>query len=348
MAIRSRPGVVGGLDGSTDAIAEQRLMSSNTSLAQAYYDLSVMIDAGVPILRTLDIVTEGRQGYLKRVLTQIRASIAKGSDLTEALAEHRNVFPELDRMLIEAAETSGSLGTSFKMLSQWYEFVHRITRRMLAGLIYPLFILHAGALIAAVPASVMRGFTPGGFARDVLTPLVYFYVPASIVIACMLLRNQIPPLRCILDAVVLRIPVLGLAVYHMSVCRYARAFHMMYAAGVPMTEVTERATRATGNVMVARLFAGGSESVRNGGLAWEGYSKRLLPQYLHLFQIGEETGELDKTADKVAEIAADRADLLFTEFAKWLPKIIYFAIVGYLAMRVITLWQQVYSGAGVL
>jgi type II secretory pathway component PulF len=123
---------------------------------------------------------------------------------------------------------------------------------------------------------------------------------------------------------------------------------MMYAAGVPMTEVTARATRATGNVMVAHLFAGGSESVRAGELAWEGYSPRLLPQYLHLFQIGEETGELDKTTEKIAEISGDRADLLFTEFSKWLPKIIYFAIMIYLASRVIGLWQRVYSNMGVL
>ncbi len=323
-------------------------MSSKTKLAQAYYDLSVMIDAGVPILRSLDIVIEGRQGYLKQVLTQIRTSMAKGSDLTAALAEHRNVFPDLDRMLIEAAETSGSLGGSFKMLSQWHEFVHRITRRMQAGLLFPLFILHMGALIAAVPAAVWKGFTPSGFARDVLTPLTFFYVPAAIVIVCMLLKNRVPWLRWPLDAAALRIPVLGQGVYHMSVCRYARAFHMMYAAGVPITEVTERATRVTGNVVVARLFAGGVESVRAGGLAWEGYSKRLLPQYLHLFQIGEETGELDKTADKIAEISGDRADLLFTEFAKWLPKIIYFAIMIYMAARVIGLWQQIYSNAGVL
>jgi type II secretory pathway component PulF len=325
-------------------------MSARTRLAQAYYDLSVMTDAGVPIMRTLDIVIEGRQGYIKRVLSQIRASISKGSDLTEALAEHGKVFPEMDRMLIQAAETSGSLGMSFKMLSQWHEFVNRINRRMQAGMLYPLLILHMGAFIAAVPEAVMtpNGFEPRSFAMSVLRPLLYFYIPAAVVVVSMLLRDRIPLLRWPLDAIALRVPVLGQAVYHMSICRYSKAFSMMYAAGVPMTEVTARATRATGNVVIARLFAGGAESVRAGGLAWEGYSPKLLPQYLHLFQIGEETGELDKTTEKIAEISGDRADLLFTEFSKWLPKIIYFAIMFYLASRVIGLWQRVYSNMGVL
>jgi type IV pilus assembly protein PilC len=320
-------------------------MSSKTRLAQAYYDLSVMMDAGVPILRSLDITIEGRQGYIKQVLKRIRETISKGSSLAEALDQHRNVFPQLDRMLIEAAETSGALGLSFKMLSEWHEFVHRITRQLQMGLIYPVLILHMGAFIAAVPTAVMGGFTPWGFAMSVLHPLLYLYIPAAVVIVFVLLRDRSALLRWPLDFFVLRIPVLGQAVYHMSVCRYAKAFAMMYAAGVPITEVTERATRATGNEIIERLFAGGKESVRAGGLAWEGYSKRLPPQYLHLFQIGEETGELDKTAEKIAEISGDRADLLFTEFAKWLPKIVYFAIMIYLAAKVIALWQQVYGSA---
>jgi type II secretory pathway component PulF len=91
--------------------------------------------------------------------------------------------------------------------------------------------------------------------------------------------------------------------------------------------VTERATRATGNVIVARMFAGARDTVRAGSTAWEGFSKRLPAEYLHLWQVGEETGELDKTVGKIAEIAADRADLYFAAFAAWLPRVAYFIIV---------------------
>lgn len=318
-------------------------MSAKTRLAQAYYDLSVMIDAGVPILRSLDIVVEGRQGYLKRVLAQIRASISQGSDLTGALAEHRNVFPEMDRMLIEAAETSGSLGLSFKMLSQWHEFVHRITRRMIMGLIYPFLILHIAAFVFGLPSMILGKITVQEYVLGALRILMFLYIPTAVVIACLRARQRVPLLGLPLDFIALRIPILNQAVYHMSVCRYAKAFAMMYGAGVPLTEVTERATRATGNAIVARLFAGGAESVRAGGLAWEGYSKRLPPQYLHLLQIGEETGELDRTAEKVAEIAGDRADLYFTAFARWLPVFVYIIIAAVLIYMIFMLFGQAYS-----
>jgi len=112
---------------------------------------------------------------------------------------------------------------------------------------------------------------------------------------------------------------------------------------VPMTETTERATRATGNVLVARQFAGAHETVRQGATAWEGFSSRLPAEYRHLWQIGEETGELDKVADKVADISGDRADLFFTAFAGGFPKVIYFVIMVVMAIMVLRMWSQVYS-----
>lgn len=319
-------------------------MSSRSRLARAYYDLAVMLDAGMPILRSLDVVVEGREGYLKRIFSQVRETISRGSSLTEALAEHRNVFPDLDRMLVEAAETSGALGDSFKMLSQWHEFMHRITRRIQVGLIYPFLILHIAAFVVGVPSLVLGSLSMAGYLQQALRILLLLYVPTAVVIVFLFLRERIPPLRLPLDLLALRIPILGRAIYHLSVCRYAKAFGMLYGAGVPMTETAERATRATGNVVVAQLFAGGMATVRAGGMASEGFSKRLPAEYRHLWQIGEETGELDKTAEKVAEISGDRADLFFTAFARWMPWFVYALICVVLIILIFRLFNQVYGG----
>lgn len=321
-------------------------MGAGSRLARAYYDMATLLDAGVPILRAIDILIEGRQGPFKHIFVQMRESLSQGSSLSESMGRHRNIFPELDRMLIDAAETAGSLGESFKMLSQWHEFVHRITRRMQMGLIYPLFILHVGAFISAAPSLVLGEVTLTGFLVEVARMLLLFYIPVIVVLVFVFLRNRVPPFRVPLDFLILRVPVLGQAVYHMSVCRYARAFAMLYKAGVPITETTERATRATGNAVVAEQFAGGRDSVRQGGTAWEGFSTRLPAEYRHLWQIGEETGELDKVATKVAEISGDRADLFFTAFANGLPKLIYFAIMIVLALKVLQMWNKVYSNMG--
>jgi type II secretory pathway component PulF len=321
-------------------------MGARSRLAQAYFDLATLLDAGVPILRSLDILIDGRQGSLKRTFRQVRESLSQGANLAESLNRHRQVFPDLDRMLIEAAETSGSLGDSFKMLSQWHEFVQRITRRMQMGLIYPFFIFHMAALLIGLPAFVLGKVSVAAYLAGVLHILAFLYVPMILVVASTRLRDRIPAVRLPLDFLALKIPVLGQAIYHMSICRYAKAFAMLYKAGVPITETVERATRATGNVIVAGQLAGARESVRQGGTAWEGFSSRVPAEYRHLWQIGEETGELDKVATKVAELSGERADLFFTAFANGFPKVVYFAIMIFMAIMVLQMWSQIYGGLG--
>jgi type II secretory pathway component PulF len=318
-------------------------MASKVRLAQAYYDLAVLLDAGVPILRSFDIMIQNRQGHLKQVFSRIRESLSKGSSLAESMSEHRRVFPDMDRMLVEAAETSGSLNDSFKMLSEWHEFTHRITRRIQVGLIYPMFMLHIGALVYGVPSLIMGDLTLSGYLGLVVRVLLLFYVPATVIVLLLRLQDRAPSVRIPLDYLALKIPILGKGIYQLSICRYARAFSMLYKGGVPITEATERAVRATGNTIVAGKFQGGVASVRQGGMAWEGFSRRLPTEYLQLWQIGEESGELDKTVDKIAEISADRADLRFKEFAFWLPVFIWAVIATMLIIMIFKTFAKAYA-----
>ncbi len=318
-------------------------MGVRSQLAQAYYDLATLQDAGVPILRSLDIVIQGRQGYLQRAFTHIRDCLSQGSSLAEAMARHRNVFPEMDRMVIQAGETSGRLSHSLQMLSQWHEFIHRITRRMMIALLYPFLLFNIAACVLPLPRLIMGQVPVWGYLRQVLGVLLFLYFPVIVVAVFVLLRERVPVLKWPLDVLALRIPVLGQALYHMSVCRYAKVFAMLYQAGVPITEATEWATRATGNTIVANQFVGGRESVRQGAVASEGFSTRLPAEYRSLWQIGEETGELDKTAAKIAEIAGDRADLFFTTFASGFPKVIYFIILGVTAAMILLYAMSFYG-----
>ncbi|MEN6578694.1 MAG: type II secretion system F family protein [Phycisphaerales bacterium] len=318
-------------------------MSARNRLARAYYDLSVMLDAGVPILRSLDIVIEGRKGYLKRVFSKIRDTVSKGSTLAEAMEMHRHVFPTLDRMLIEAAETSGSLGESCKMLSEWHEFVQKIVVRMLTGLAYPFLILHAAAFLFPLPGLIMGGMTINEYLLAVLSVAIWIYIPVVIIAIRVYRPETTRLLRLPMDYLSLRIPVLGGGIYHLCISRYMRAFGMLYKAGVPIAESVERATRAVGNEAIAKLFRGSITTIRSGGTAHDGLSPRLPTEYRHLWQIGEESGELDKTVDKIAQISADRSELHFGAFARGFPILVYFIIMGVMAYKILTMAAGVYG-----
>jgi type IV pilus assembly protein PilC len=309
--------------------------------------LSTLLDAGIPIVRALNIIIEGLRRPHKQVFTGILKSVQQGNSLSESMAKYKGFFGEMDQVLIETAEMSGTLGTAFAMLADWYEFRVRINGIIRSGLVLPVAIIHFAAIIVPLPGLVLGTHGVGGFLLSVLTILVWFYLPIGIVVAAWSLGRKIAILREILDVIVLRIPILGQAVWQVSIARYCRAFNMLYKAGVPITQCTAKATESAGNVVVGGMFKGGAASAAAGEMACKGFSQRLPSEYLSLWSVGEECGQLDKTVDKIAEIAADKAQLYFIEFARWLPRFVYALICVMMIMQILKLAGQItsqYSG----
>ena len=120
----------------------------------------------------------------------------------------------------------------------------------------------------------------------------------------------------------------------------------MYKAGVPITESLTQAIELSGNSVVSGLFKGGALNAEAGNAAWEGFSKQLPPEYINLWQIGEETGELDKTVDKIAEISGDNAYLLLSMCARWFPIMVYVLICIWMITQIFKGYANIYSMRG--
>ena len=303
--------------------------------ANLYYKLATMVDAGIPLIRCLEMAAEGEIAAHRRALTDVRQLVGKNMGLAEAMAHHQGVFPEFDRVLVEAADTSGKLEECFKMLADWYQFVRRTKNTMLAGLCYPLVIVHIAALIMPLPGLVLGEVDFWQYLLAVARALSVFYVPVAVIWLTLLLAPKWGPTRVLLDAVALKVPLLGRGIRELSISRFCRAFNMLYKAGIPITESFAKAPRVTGNRVVARMFEGGALAVAQGREAGTGLSRSLPTEYVDLWRIGEESGQLDKSVDKIAEISADRAEMWLSEFARWLPRLVYFAIVVMMVLQIL-------------
>ena len=117
------------------------------TLVFVYHDLSIMLEAGMPIRKSLNTIASGAGASFRNVFTSIDAAIAGGSSLTEAMSRHPNVFAPLDLMVVEAADTAGSLPKSFRLLSEWYEFSNRLKNVIFSGTVLPIVLLHIAAVI---------------------------------------------------------------------------------------------------------------------------------------------------------------------------------------------------------
>ena len=287
------------------------------------------------MLRSLNIICEGLKGRMKIIFTRISRSVSEGNTIAESMAECPKAFARLDLMLIKSAEHSAELPNCLKMLSKWYEFTTRLKRIFITACIYPLAIIHIAIFIVPVPSLILGKISLSEYFIRIAMTLGFIYLLVAIPVTLYCSTPNTGIFRRILDTLILRIPILGLGIRQLSISRYCKGFNMLYKAGIPIAQCTAQATESTGNYVIADIFRGGTASVEAGNMAYEGFSRKFPLDYLNLWQTGEQTGELDKMSAKIAEISGDRAELLLTEFAKWLPRLFWFIIIIILAIQIL-------------
>ena len=304
-------------------------------LALAYHNLSVMLDAGMPILRSLETLVSSLDGKFQDTFAAVNKKVTSGQPIAEAMAEHPKVFAPMDISLIRAADLSGNVADSLKMLSQWYEFLNRLKNIILSGMVLPVVLINITAVIAPLPLLFLDAINIMGYFAMMIRILALLYIPSAVIIAVLRLTPKTGILRRLLDAVVLRIPVLGKGIRCLAISRYCRAFYMLYKAGIPITECAKTAPSMTGNIVIADLFEAGADSAQAGKPLSTGFSDRLPTEFLDLWHIGEETGELDSVAKRLADMYADTAEHLLTEFIKWLPRLAYFFVCAIMVIQIL-------------
>ncbi|MCH7916950.1 MAG: type II secretion system F family protein [Planctomycetes bacterium] len=312
-------------------------MGRTSQLIVVYTGFATMLEAGISLLRVFEFLRESHKGPMRRVLTGMLDALNQGHTLSGAMADYPRVFACFDRTLIGAAEESGNLDMCFGMLAQWHEFMRRLKRTVVSGLVLPLFVLHIAAAILPAGKFVLGQIEIGGYVKNVLGILMVFYVPAVVLGVILFLGPRLPALRSLLDRLVLWVPVLGKGVRELCIARFSRAFGMLFKAGIPMSECFAMAPQIVGNGVIAKMFAGGAQFIARGEMPSGGFSKKIPSEYRELWKVGEETGKLEECANKIAEISSDRAELLLQEFARWVPRVVYFGVMMFMVKSIMTL-----------
>jgi len=297
------------------------------SVATLYHNLSVMLDAGVPLVRSLKTCSANSDRRIRRTLEELTESVSQGNTVGETMTRYPRIFDLLDVTVIRQAELAGSLPESLSLLSDWHEFRQRIIKRIHTGLMLPVTILHIAAFVAPLPSFFLGGWQIDAYLKDVITILLlFFYIPAALIYTIIRMVPSTGLLRRVLDVIVLKIPLLGSAVYRLALTRYCWVFHMLYKAGVPIVDCAERASLNTGNSLVTSSFRGGARSARKGNPVSKGFSARLPGEFLNIWQVGEESGQLEVVLDKLSKNYGQRTEFLFEQFAVWLPRLVYFLV----------------------
>ncbi len=281
---------------------------------------------------------------MARLFKTIQEQVAAGSSLSDAINQYPRQFDKLDQALFHVGEDTGQLAEMLEMLSQWYAFRQRLRRVMRSGLVLPIAMIHALAFIAPVIPFALGGFDGSIYLNGFLGIIMIFYIPAAIILAIVYLTPKHGPLRWMLDAFVMRMPLLGKAIRELELSRYSKIFSITYKAGVPITRCVEMATDAVGNQIMRRRLFGAYDKVKQGDEMSTGFSRSLPSEFICDWEVGEESGELDESAWRLGNMHADNAEMRFELIAQWTPRLIYAIVACVMIYYIFTGYGQIYGG----
>src|SRR5437867_9453674 len=131
-------------------LAGRRKVASK-DLAIFTRQFSVMIDAGLPLVQCLDILSQQQQNkYFQQVLAQVRQDVEEGSTLAAAMSRHPKVFDQLYSNMVEAGETGGILDLILQRLSTFIEKIVKLKRDVISAMIYPVAVILLAVVAIAV------------------------------------------------------------------------------------------------------------------------------------------------------------------------------------------------------
>ncbi|MCB1632493.1 MAG: type II secretion system F family protein [Pseudomonadales bacterium] len=283
--------------------------------------LATMMKAGVPLVQSFDIVADGQDNAaFRELIVTLRNDVAGGNSLASALAKHPRQFDDLFCNLVHAGEQSGKLDSMLDRVATYKEKTEALKAKIRKALTYPAAVILVAIIVTTilliwVVPQFAETFSSFGADLPAFTLLVlkmsqfmqaYWWVVLGSLAAAGFafrearLRNK--KFADQVDALTLRIPIVGPIVKEAVVARFARTLCTTFAAGVPLVEALESVAGAAGNAVYAKAIRQIRDDVTVGTqLNHAIRSTNIFPMMLlHMVAIGEESGALDSMLDKVA------------------------------------------------
>lgn len=335
-----------------------------TDIAYISRQLATMLGAGVPVVQAFRIIGEGHDNQRVRTLaSSIRNDIEGGSSLSQALAEHPKYFDDLYVNLVAAGEQSGKLEELLQRVATYKERTEELKRKVKKALYYPAAVVAVATLVTGILLvfvipkfeSFYSGFGAElpAFTRWVIGVSysvqhygwAYLLVFIGLVLGIMNGRKRSASFRRFTDRLMLRVPVLGLILKKSSVARFARTLSITFGAGVPITEAMETVARATGNVIYQEAIMRAGQQVTGGQRLHRALEETMVfPSVVtQMIAIGEESGEVDSMAAKVAEFFEQEVDTLVDGLSSLLEPMIMVILGIVVGALVIAMYLPIFN-----
>lgn len=307
----------------TSLFGSRQKKAKGQTMALYYSQLSSLLQAGVPMIRSLNVLSEqSSEPVLKEVVGEIRSRVEDGEQMGDAMARYPGVFSEIACNMVRAGTEGGFLEDALERVGNFTELQEDLKGRTISALAYPVFLFSVGTVVLSallvffVPkfdmlfdrlrrADQMPVATEWLLSFSNMFQRYGWIVLIVIGIAILVIRKQLETDtgKDFADRAKLKIPVLGGILMNLAVARFCRVLGTLLGNGVPILKSLEISGTAAGNRMLRESVTDATENIKSGEslaspLRASGY---FPPSVVEMISVGEESNSLDTVLPQIAD-----------------------------------------------
>jgi type IV pilus assembly protein PilC len=330
---------------------------------------ATMIDAGLPLVQCLEILgTQQKNPVFGAILKDVRNQVEQGSSFSDALRRHPRVFDELFVNLVQAGEAGGILDSIMNRLAVYMEKRQKLIRQVRGAMGYPtvVFCIAIGVMAVmltfVIPAfeNMFAEFGGGPEALPWITRVMVAlshsfvsYLPLLVVLLVGLGTGfryllKMPKGRRAVDALLLKLPIMGPVLRKISVARFTRTLGTLLQSGVPILDALEICARTSGNVVLEEgIFLVRKRISEGRNMAEPLMEAKVFPDMVvQMIGVGEQTGALDTMLNKIADFYEEETDIAVAGLTSMLEPIMMVGIGGMVGVVLVSMYLPIFSIAG--
>jgi type II secretory pathway component PulF len=350
------------------AIPGFRKRVSVSELAVMAKQMAGLMNAGLPLMRTLSILIEQTEGkQLQSALVAVHADVESGASLSIAMGRHPDVFPPLMVSLIRVGETGGFLGQTLTSIAETYGNESELQGKIRTATTYPMVVLVIAILGVLVMVTFIvpifeKMFTGIGSSLPAPTQILVtlshnmvWILPLLVVLALAgwvwWTRNRrTDRVRRFVDPLKLKMPVFGPLVTKISVARFTRNLSMMLQAGVPLVQALSIVGQASNNIVIEQAVHDIQESIRQGRSFAAPLAKAaVFPSMVaQMVAVGEESGTLAEMLASIADVYENEVQTATDQLTATIEPVLIVGIGILIGGMVVSLYLPIFSLYGEL
>ena len=297
--------------------------------------LATLIDAGLPLLRSLTVLAkQEKDAVLRKTINALADAVQGGSTFSESMAQHPRIFNKLFVNMIKAGELGGVLELVLNRLAEFSEKAQKVKNKVVSAMAYPVIVLIIAMLIMVflmafiVPRfeaifKDMLGGKPlpditrfviaiSNLVQNMFVPPYLWYSIVSVVVVVTGYKFTMASQRgrIAMDHIKLRTPLFGDLLRKSAISRFSRTLGTLVTSGVPILQALNITRDTAGNVIIADAVTKVHDAVKEGESIVHPLeaSGVFPPMVISMVDVGEETGQLPEMLLKIAEVYDDEVD----------------------------------------